>query len=407
MNIWWLNHYAVIPEIGGGTRHFDIATQLVKLGHRVKIFVANYHHLIAKSWMERFKKDLVVKDGVEFIIVSARHYTGNGKKRLLNMLDYSRNVVKIGKEIVDKPDVVIGSSVHPFAWKAAYKLAKYHKAHFFIEVRDVWPDDLIKFGLMSKYNPLAIYFSLLEKWAYKKAEKIIALMPSFLKHLDNLKLGYIKEKVIIIPNGVPLERFENVSECEVIKEIFSDFERKIVFTYTGAHGPANDLKTVIDGIKILNDNLLNENIIFVFVGSGPEKENLMRMAKQLNLKNVRFINPIPKECIPYLLKISSALIFSLGNVNLEEPAFSSNKLADYMASGKPIISVDIPRLPLKETNGALFYEVGNPNSFAKAVEKFLNFDEKRLQEMGKRNIEYIKENRDIKKLAEKLIGILI
>ena len=77
-----------------------------------------------------------------------------------------------------------------------------------------------------------------------------------------------------------------------------------------------------------------------------------------------------------------------------------------MASGKPIISVDMPGLPLKETNGAIFYKAGVPESFAKAIEDFLGTDDE-LKEMKERNIEYIKQNRDIKKLAEKLINEIL
>lgn len=407
MNIWWLNHYAVIPELGGGTRHFDISLQLTKMGNKVKIFVADHHHLISERWTDRFKKDKIIKDGVELVIIPTRFYKTNNKERFFNMLDYCKNVVKMGKKIGEKPDVVIGSSVHPFAWKAAYKLSKHHKARFFIEVRDIWPESLIKSGLISMYNPLAIYLSFLERWAYKKAEKIIALMPSFLRHLENLGFGYLKEKVVIIPNGVLPERFENTYECEIVKNIFEDLKNKIVFTYTGAHGPVNDLGTVLRGVKILNEKNLNEKLFFIFVGSGPKKDELINLAERLNLKNVKFMDPIPKKCIPYLLTRSSALIFSIGNVELEEPAFSSNKLVDYMASGVPVISVDVPGLPLGETNGAFFYEAGVAESFAKAIETFLSTDKGKLHEMGKRNTEYIKQNRDVKILAEKLVNEIL
>jgi glycosyltransferase involved in cell wall biosynthesis len=405
MNIWWFNHYAVIPELGGGTRHYDIARQLTDMGHRVKIFVADYHHLIAKRWTDLFKKNIVEKDNVEFIVVPVRSYIGNNKDRLLNMLDYSRNAVKIAKQLKEKPDIVIGSSVHPFAWKAAYKISRYYKSRFLIEVRDIWPDDLVKFGLLKRYHPLTIYLYLLEKWAYKKAEKIISLTPEFLNHLERLKLKAFKEKVLVIPNGVDLKRFEKVIRCDVVDRILEKFKDKIIFSYTGAHGPANDLKTVVEGIKILDSNNLSDKVAFIFVGSGPEKENLINLSKRLSLKNVEFIDPIPKECVPYLLSKSNALIFPLGKVDIKEPAYSSNKLADYMASGKPIISVDLEGLPLKETNGAIFYNPGDPESFAKAIEKFMNIPQEKIEAIGKRNIEYIKENRDVRKLAKKLSEI--
>lgn len=41
--IWMFNHYAVTPDIPGGTRHYDFASELVKRGYKVAIF----------SWVDR------------------------------------------------------------------------------------------------------------------------------------------------------------------------------------------------------------------------------------------------------------------------------------------------------------------------------------------------------------------
>lgn len=47
--IWILNHYAITPDLPGGTRHFDIARQLVKNGHRVVIIASSYLHVMDKK----------------------------------------------------------------------------------------------------------------------------------------------------------------------------------------------------------------------------------------------------------------------------------------------------------------------------------------------------------------------
>jgi len=39
MNIWVFNHYAVTPDLPGGTRHYDLSKELVKRGHDITIFV--------------------------------------------------------------------------------------------------------------------------------------------------------------------------------------------------------------------------------------------------------------------------------------------------------------------------------------------------------------------------------
>ena len=33
MNIWIFNHYAITPNLPGGTRHFDFAKELKKRGY--------------------------------------------------------------------------------------------------------------------------------------------------------------------------------------------------------------------------------------------------------------------------------------------------------------------------------------------------------------------------------------
>ena len=47
--------------------------------------------------------------------------------------------------------------------------------------------------------------------------------------------------------------------------------------YSGAHGPANDLDTVLQAAEILRDH---KGIRFVFVGSGKEKARLEALAEE-------------------------------------------------------------------------------------------------------------------------------
>ena len=44
MNLWIFNHYAVTPDLPGGTRHFDLGRELVKQGYDVTIFASGFHH---------------------------------------------------------------------------------------------------------------------------------------------------------------------------------------------------------------------------------------------------------------------------------------------------------------------------------------------------------------------------
>ena len=44
ISLWILNHYAISPDMSGGTRHFDLASELVKKGHDVAIFASGFDY---------------------------------------------------------------------------------------------------------------------------------------------------------------------------------------------------------------------------------------------------------------------------------------------------------------------------------------------------------------------------
>jgi hypothetical protein len=78
---------------------------------------------------------------------------GNGFARMVIMLMYSL-MARFGswQEGMEKPDVIVGSSVHPFAAIAAAFLAKKYAVPFVFEVRDLWPETLVAMGRWHRNN---------------------------------------------------------------------------------------------------------------------------------------------------------------------------------------------------------------------------------------------------------------
>jgi len=127
MNLWILNHYAVSPDMPGGTRHFELARELVRRGYKVTIFASSFHHgshhEMKLTSGERWKVEDV--DGVKFIWIKTFPYQYNNWRRMLNMVSYMLPAWRIGRKLtnlspdIKRPDVVIGSSPHPLAVLAA------------------------------------------------------------------------------------------------------------------------------------------------------------------------------------------------------------------------------------------------------------------------------------------------
>ena len=176
MNIWIVDHYSSEPQYGGIQRQFDFLNEMTARGHNVVVISSSFSHFTHKyiSQDEVFCSEINSKG--HYVYLRTKAYSKNdGFDRTINTLSFMRIVPQkaaLIKAKYGKPDVVVGCSIHPFTWIAAYRVSKEYKARFVAEVRDLWPATWIYNWGMSRLHPRAIIFGGIEKWAYKKAEII-------------------------------------------------------------------------------------------------------------------------------------------------------------------------------------------------------------------------------------------
>lgn len=401
-NIWIINHYAIPPDLPGGTRHYDIGYELVKLGCRVKIFASDINlstreHTKLKN-REMYKAELI--NGVEFLWVHTSLYKQNDWRRAWNMLGFAFNTIKYNG-LQQKPDVVIGSSPHPFAALAAKRMASRYNARFFLELRDLWPQALVDMGGIGENHPGIKMMRVLERYLYRAAEKIIILAEGSADYLK--KQGISSEKIFYLPNGVHMEHFSSGESRDALRRRYGF--NKFTLVYTGAHGPANSLDTILKAAARLTGQ---DDIEFILVGDGPDKDQLIKKAGELRINNVRFLKPIPKADIPGLLKASDACIITLKNAEAFSYGVSPNKLFDYMASKKPVICAVGGAMAhlIKSTGAGIAVQPENDKSLAEAVVRFKKYSMKELEDMGLRGYTAVEQNYSRQKLAQQLFNLL-
>lgn len=403
--IWIFNHYAITPDMSGGTRHYDLAKELVKYGYDVTIFASGFDHMTKRyvkiTPEEKFRIESY--DKVKFVWIDTTPYYGNDFNRIKNMLSYAINIIRIAGRF-DRPDIIIGSSMHPFAVIAAWWLSKKFGARFFFEVRDLWPQTAIDMKALKPSSPIARLLCLWEKFMYKKAEKIIVLLPNAADYI--VKKGISKDKIIWIPNGVDLSRYEDMNYENIdieILNVFDKYKYKFKVVYTGAHGPANGLDLVIDAAKLMEEKD-DDSIQFLLIGDGPEKQNLIDMAKKFSLSNICFLDPVPKLYMPYVLKKADLLLHCLKPMDVFKHGISPNKMFDYLASGKPIImSVNASNNIVEDAKAGISVKPGDPGELVKGILKFKNMSENERSAMGQNGYEYVKKYFSTAVLAEKMI----
>lgn len=396
--VWILNHYAVPPLFSGGTRHYCLAKYLLEHNWNAYIIAAGIIHNTGKKILanERFRLEFFNK--VPFLWINAPSYKDNGVRRILNMSAYTLKVLLPWyTSSLPKPDVIIGSQVHPFAALAGLLIAKQYNIPFIFEVRDLWPRTLIDMNRISENGLPAKLLGILEKYLSKNAMRILVLLPNAAEYF--MKLGIPKRKISYIPNGIDLDEFPiNVSN-----------EHGGVFQvmYFGAHGNANDLENLLNAMAILNEKELNPRIMLRLIGDGPLKSKLIKEAQNLGLRNVVFDPPVAKNKIPLIAAEADAFIFNLVDSPVFKYGISSNKLFEFMAASRPIIfCCSSANNPIELSKSGVTVPPENPLALANTIESLSVMNPRSLFKMGNNGRKYVTANHDYRILSKKLSTLL-
>ncbi|MDN5332054.1 MAG: hypothetical protein PWP45_1279 [Tepidanaerobacteraceae bacterium] len=396
-----INHYAGAPELGMEYRPYYLAKEWIRLGHKVIIVASSYSHLrIKNADMDKYVKEEEI-DGIKYVWLKTIRYKGNGLKRVLNMLNFILRLSQYNEYLVKKyhPNVVIASSTYPLDIFPAYLISKKSRAKLIFEVHDLWPLTPIELGGYSKYHPFIVIMQIAENFAYRKSDYVVSILPKAYEYMK--EHGLASHKFVHIPNGICVEEWEGRNQ-EIPKEHKKLIERlksegKFIVGYTGAHGIANALDTLIESAQFLK----GRPVAIVLVGDGPEKVKLKTKVDSMGLENIFFLPPVPKSSISKLLSMMDALYIGLKKQSLFRYGISPNKLIDYMMSGKPIIqSITAGNDIVKETGCGISVEAEDPSQVAYAIEKLMNLSEEERKIMGGKGRNYVKKYHSYQKLAE-------
>jgi len=398
INILLLNHHASAPDVGGGGRHFELAEQLSEEGHHVSVMASSYDTRNKNYYFQDEVNKKKFNDKFEFIRFKTKPAYKGTLGRFLNYQDYKRKTANY-RDFQEEPDVVIASSVHPFAWMSGYKLSKKYNAKFIVEVRDLWPLSMYEdfSGLLRKI--IFTYFESIEKKYYSLADAIITTAPFADEYMEE-KYNTNRDKVFHIPHGLDLERFDKNKKMN--DEILSDrlnniLDTNFCITYTGALSKSEGLPTFVKAAKHLRDI---DDFKFVIVGGGGEKEKLENIIESEELDNVVMIDKQPRNYIPLILKKSDILFCGLMDRKAFKYGISKNKFYDYMAAKKPIVFASNVRGSLiTKAKAGITIEPHKPKKLAGAIRNLyqnIDTDGRQYAENGR---EYVEKYHTTEKIA--------
>lgn len=332
MKVVYVSQYFVRGDQPGGVRHWHHTRALNARGHDVHVITSFVQHK-ERTVPEAYRGKRVVREAEDGLTMwrtySTPGYGRDLRSRLANYLSFAwwASVAAIR---APRPKVIVASSPSLPAAAGAAVVSLIKRTPFVLEVRDLWPESAIAMGLVRQGGMFARVASALERFCYWRAKHVIALTEGIRDGV--IAKGVPEDRVTVITNGVdPAPEASTTPEFPIPDDSFCAM-------YVGAHGTYSALETVLQAADRLRDT---PSVRFVFVGGGDQKPRLQGMARDLNLPNVTFVDPVPKSDVPAWLGRADVCLLPYQ----DRPLFAGalpNKTFDYMGAGRPIIAAVPP-----------------------------------------------------------------
>ncbi|RXT01081.1 glycosyltransferase family 4 protein [Acinetobacter junii] len=391
MKILYFHQHFSTPKGSAGIRSYAMAQSLIRNGHQVTMVCGSFgagQTGLTQPFNKGMRRGMV--DGIDIIEFELPYSNAlSFLKRILIFFSFAFKSIKVA--LTEQYDVVFATTTPLTAGIPGIFAKWFRRKPFVFEVRDLWPELPKAMGVIK--NPIVLWMmSVLEWTSYHSADRLVGLSPGIVDGI--IKRGIAPEKVASIPNGCDLDIFASEHQAwrpEGVKPT------DLMAIFTGTHGLANGLNTVLDAAVELKKRQRTD-IKLVLVGDGMQKKALLERAVELQLDNVIFHDPVNKTKLAGLMASADIGLQILANV----PAFyygtSPNKFFDYISAGLPVLNNYpgwLAELITKEQCG-FAVPPENPQAFADALEQAANQRE-RLIEMGRNGQQVAREqfNRSI------------
>ena len=385
------------PEVGAPqNRLYELGVRLAAKGDEVTVLTAmpNYPEM---KIHDKYKRKLYCcenKDGLR--ILRSWIFVSKSKSILFRLVNYYSFVISsfiFGAFKLKETDYLICESPPLFLGKTGWLLSLITRSKFVFNVSDLWPESAEKLGLVTNKKVLWISAKL-EEFLYRKSFLITGQTQGIVK---NIKQRFPDKRIYWLPNGVDISLFKaGKNSAWKLKKGFS--EDDFIFLYAGIIGHAQGLEVILKCAKMTLDN---PTIKYLLLGSGPEKDKLMKLKVDLNLTNVYFEEPVTKTEMKDVLASVDATIIPLRKLELFLGAIPS-KIFENLAMKVPVIlGVDGEAKELFVDKGkcALYFEPENADDLYKCVVKMIT-DKVSANAISENGFIYVSENFNRDRIAE-------
>lgn len=388
------------PEIGAPqARLSELASRFVARGHRVTVLTAKPNYPsgriapgYAGVWRREVREGAAVLRTFIYPTQSARLVP-----RMTNYLSFTFSSAALGTLLLPRADYLLVESPPLFLGLAGFWLSRIKGARLIFNVSDLWPDSVVRLGKLTAGSRTHHAMTKLEEFCYRRAWAVTGQSAGI---LADVRARLPEKRVYHLSNGVDAARFARAAPDAALRAELGE-GRSCLAIYAGLHGLAQGLEQWLEAAARLRDE---RELMFVFIGDGPEREALVARAQTLGLDNVRFHRSLPRERMPV---VAASADIALVSLKLDLPGAVPSKIYEAMGAGVPILLLASgePAEIVRRTQAGLTVAIGDIPGATAAVRR-LAHDVELRRELGEAGRRAAAGEFDRDRIAAKFIDFL-
>lgn len=386
------------PEVGAPqNRLFELALRLQNLGVEVTVLTAMPNYPQMEIHTAYAGKNYVYEELQGLKIHRSYIYVSRSKSivaRLRNYFSFVISSARASGKLQKRFDFLLCESPPLFLGYSAMYLTRRKQARLIFNVSDLWPESAEKLAVVTNKYLLKLAYGL-EAKLYRRSALVTGQTQGI---CTDIQRRFPAVPVYWLPNGVDLNYY-NPSRTDRgnWREQNGFGPDDFIALYAGIIGIAQGLEVILHAAEQLRDN---PRIRFVLMGSGPEKEKLLKLKAQLRLDNVSFLDTVTKKEMPGILRSVNAAVVPLKKLDLFTGAIPS-KIFENLAMEVPLllgVDGEARELFIKKGNCGIYVEPEDPDALAAATRQMAD-DPLLVKQLGANGRLFVTNHFDREKIA--------
>jgi glycosyltransferase involved in cell wall biosynthesis len=258
---------------------------------------------------------------------------------------------------------------------------KLRGARFVFDHHDLVPELFrSRFG---KGGPLLWVNEVLERLTFRLADHVISTNESY--RSVAVGRGHVPpERTTVVRSAPDLTRFVPVPPDDSLRR-----GRRHLVCYLGVMGPQDGVDYALRSLASLRDELGRDDVQAAFVGHGDAWDELVALSRELGLEDrVEFTGRVSDEDLARYLSTADVCL-APDPKNALNDVSTMNKIVEYMAMSRPLVSFDLVEARVSAGDAALYATPNDEREFARLIAELLDDPDRRARmgAAGRRRVE--------------------